>query len=195
MLLYCLLTKAGNCFLFHPPPLGLKEMSNCCLSPSMLQKQGTNKKARGPTREEFGDFLRDLLPEIQAFKAKNGWPAVLANQEPVLSWDNNRIHDSPTKWAEVKQLYPFKLLGIPPYSPDIHSVIEHSHATLTSAFQKYVNQCPHTTKMQEYIDQLKVIFHQVITPASIQGDCQRLLTQVLPWIISSGGTYPPRQLR
>lgn len=86
---------------------------------------------------------------------------------------------------------------LPPYSPDMHCVIEASHALVVGYMQKYIDACSgmQGDSLPTYISELQRLFYEKITPAWAQNTTHRLFTRVLPAILERDEDYPPKRLR
>lgn len=118
--------------------------------------------------------------------------------QPIWSWDNARIHGSVANggWADL-EITAADHTGLPPYSPDMHSVIELCHALVMGHVQRFINrtvpQSGHTLEM--YTSHLFRLFHSIITPTWAQNTTHRLFTDVLPGILEAEGHYAPKRQR
>ena len=148
----------------------------------------TETKAGGPTGQEFKDFIR----QVQAI-----WygQQVLP---PVWSWDNARIHGAVAAgaWTDLG-ITTANHTNLPPYSPDMHNVIETTHAIIMKHMQDFMNQrAPQPTDtLQIYTDQLQAIFKEHITPKYIKSLTHRLFSVTLPAIVEAEGHYPSKTQR
>lgn len=76
------------------------------------------------TRVEFADHLRNIARELEARGERR--------QEQWFSWDNARANGGSEQLAAVG-LSPNHRLPLPPYSPDLHRVVEHSIGRVKAA--------------------------------------------------------------
>ena len=104
----------------------------CCRAQTL---QG--KVAQAPSGYE----IRDLLKEVQQLVLANKeWPA---GRDPVWSLDNAAVHrwalEMPD-WSKAGGWFRTNMRGNvwlpPPYSPDLHQVVEHAIANLCTQFNK-----------------------------------------------------------
>ena len=146
--------------------------------------------ARGPTEEEFKAFIRKCL---------KAWDDdACESVPPIFSWDNAKIHRSvrDDDWA-LQGISVQTHTLLPPYSPDMHSVIELSHARLVDAMQKFVNErvSGPEDNLLVYTEELKALFKSQITPEWAKATTHRLFIEVLPAVLEANGDYPPKHLR
>ena len=81
---------------------------------------------------------------------------------PIFSFDHPRIHGGqhPELIFEEMGLHPkFSHFWLPTNSPDIHKVIEHTHARLVQTFQTWLFRDSSTYSLQEYKKALEMIFY------------------------------------
>lgn len=157
-------------------------------SPSHLQNS-KGERARGPTKEEFRDFIE---------KVKQAWAQHREWQLPLWSWDNASIHGKlDTSDWEGRGVSSLTHTQLPPYSPDMHAAIEITHAQIMAHMQKFINQHrpQPTDTLQLYINQLKAIFAEHITPAFVSSLTHRVMLQTVPAILQANGGYPSKELR
>jgi hypothetical protein len=117
----------------------------------------------------------------------------------LLSLDNASVHgeEDSEEWVNM-DVRPDQRTHLPPYSPDMHSVIELSHSQVMRRMQDYINdrRVPASEdSLPPYIDTLKTIFKETITSAWAQSTTHRLFTKVLPAVLKAEGAYPPKRLR
>lgn len=181
-------------------PLDTRAERSTVLPPSLSAVQttrgGRKRAAAGPTKEEFKAVIRSCQ---RAWDAREQPGADGEREAPIWSWDNARIHGDITdgeSWADLG-ITALDHTRLPPYSPDMHSVIELSHAHLMSAMQKYINgrQSGPEDDLVAYTSQLQKLFKEMITPEWVQATTHRLFLVVLPAILAAGGNYPPKQKR
>lgn len=86
---------------------------------------------------------------------------------------------------------------IPPYSPDMHFVIESSHGLITTSLQKFVNDQPPQDggPLDVYVAQLQKAFKEILTPDWGASTVRHLFRKVLPAVLSEKGDYPPKDSR
>lgn len=158
----------------------------------MLQTKA-GKPARGPTAQEFRDFVRDVEKEIRA----RGDTSKI-----IWSWDNPTIHGSVEggDWSTADT--PVRVSAanhtmLPPFSPDMHCVIETSHAIICGALQTYINThpAPEQDSLQPYMDELTALFKAKLTPAWGVATVRRLFAVTLPAIVTAKGAYPMKSCR
>ena len=100
-------------------------------------------------------------------------------------------------WARPNGITPETHTLLPPYSPDMHSVIELTHAHLMLHFQTFINnrvQVQFDT-LQPYLDELERLFNTLITHAYVWKLTVRVYKTVLPAIVQAKGAYPDKEDR
>ena len=82
---------------------------------------------------------------------------------------------------------------LPPYSPNVHKVVENSHSNVCRELQNFINEHTPTTEdtLQLYITQLETLFYKVLTPAWGKATVKHLFAVTLPAILKADGGYPP----
>lgn len=177
-----------------------------CLSTCCCLQNLAGKPAGGPTAEEFADFIKDVDKEMRAriedpthaHSIHELWPHDDdGNQlDPLYSYDNTNIHEAAWQFFGGMDILRYPL---PPYSPDMHKVIEHVHAIICTALRSWITheeehapgEVVHGTL---YMDKLTEIFNEKIQPSSIKKDCMSLVATYRA-IIHSDGSYPPKRFR
>lgn len=165
-------------------------------------KTRRERPARGTTKAEFVDFLKETVEKIKKLleggESRLLWEvAGLSGVEPMFSFDNPRIHGGAERWEELmlacdlekKQRYPLS-----PYSPDIHRVIEHTHARLCGDFQRWINSHTGPFDLPAYKSKLFELFYERQTPEVIANDV-KTLPALYAAIIKAGGGWPPKPFR
>lgn len=124
--------------------------------------------------------------------------------DPVLSFDKPPIHGGRDKGFQGRSV--LSALGLearhsfplPPHSPDIHRVIEHTHARLVGEFSSWLyTEQSNTLTMQDYKKKLLELFWfhpKVAQPAVIWKDVQGL-PALYQSIVERGGTWAFTALR
>ena len=146
------------------------------------------KAAKGLTRDEFKHHVKE---------ARAAWLAAGGVGEPIWCWDNARSHGSVLNEAdgwEEEGITARNHLLLPPYSADMHSVIEISHGLLMKVVRPKINRMQETT-LQPYIDLLYKSFFEHCTPEWACKTTQRLYLTVLPAIVRAKGGWPSRRER
>lgn len=116
------------------------------------------------------------------------------------SFDSASIHESAMQQEEFKGM--LQEMGwtvemrqpLSKYSPDLHQVIEHSHARATTAFKKWLYENPGVKAPKVYRDKFEEIFKGECTKEVINADVQRL-PLVYKWVKEHHGDWAPRSLR
>lgn len=154
------------------------------------------KPARGPTTQEFQDFVRDVESKLRTLDPN-------PKLRIIWSWDNPKIHGSVANGDWAKGNTPVHVskknhTQLPAYSPDMHNVIELSHALICGALQKYINTRrtdQATDSLLPYMEELTTLFHSKLTPTWGLATVKRLFAVTLPAIIESDGDYPEKACR
>jgi hypothetical protein len=142
-----------------------------------------------------------LARDIELDPAYSEW--FPAGKRMMYSFDNAPIHSAAMKRDTVSgqsmvECYGFDekkdRLQLSPYSPDMHRVIEHTHATATTAFQKWLLSHRGKLSVQEYKDAFEGIYRRVVTAASVRKDVRGLPT-LYKWVATHGGNWPPAKMR
>jgi hypothetical protein len=191
----CTVAVSLGVVLGHPVPKGFA-VEPSSFPATQTKRGGRQRAAAGPTRDEFKAVVKACLQEWEKLEVpdENGERAT-----PIWSWDNARIHGDVTdgeSWAELG-ITGRDHTRLPPYSPDMHSVIELSHAHLMASMQDYINerQAAPQDDLSVYTCKLQELFKTRITPQWAQETTHRLFLEVLPAVLAAGGCYPPKQKR
>lgn len=117
---------------------------------------------------------------------------------PLFSMDNASVH---LKMRELAQqqlgISPttFTMCSPPPYSGDLHKVVEHVHGTICEEFNRYIlDLTVPPTDITDLFAKLEAIFFKEITPKSVQQD-MKSLEQTFKEVIRLEGAYPARRFR
>jgi hypothetical protein len=143
-------------------------MCLCSLLALHLQTIKTKKIAKSTTKEEFTDIMKKLVEVAREQLAK-----VDPNLKPLFSFDNNKIQ----KYAPLDKMgiTPEEKLELPPYSPDMHKVIEHVFAILKGQVQaEMLRNNPASLKSAAAHKIVEVYFKGGISKHSIQADVKSL---------------------
>lgn len=156
--------------------------------------------AKAPTAQEIQDFLADLFKKIKQMTCAPGeapGPSkpFLPTYQPMISLDNASIHIKAVEDKEWLRQHPWggRRLPLPPYSPDIHKVIEHVHGTITNTFRERLRALkqPHGTVL-EYYQEVEDIFYQKFSSDGVSRD-QQSLQLTCREILKQNGGYPPQK--
>ena len=150
-----------------------------------MQRKSDGKPARGCTAAEFGYVAKNILDE-----ASRKFNAAGIKQRPVLSMDNDRIHTS-ARLADmgIPSRYRLKL---PPYSPDLHRVIERVHGRICMEFRKQLHYDHSICTPKQYCKLLKEIFYSSQSQKVIAKDVDGLPD--LWQHVARSGKYGPSPL-
>jgi hypothetical protein len=165
--------------------------STLLLRQAPRRAKGKTVAARGPTAAEFKNFIAGC---------RKAWDELGEVLPPIFSWDNARIHgnvrDEEDGWGQLGITVQTHT-QLPPYSPDMHSVIELSHARLMGEMQKFINdrKSGPDDELPAYTDKLLELFLATITPSWAKATTHRLFIDVLPAVLRGNGDYTPKHLR
>ena len=153
-----------------------------------------NQAALSPTATEIRAIIHSIWREVENAIKAGTWPA---GHEPVYSFDNARIHEAaqtgwydPHGWrvsAGIKGVVKF----VPPYSPDLHQVIEHAHGSMERNYKKYVQEYVEHKRVQPqempgFIDAVRECFVEGNPLSSIQKGVAKM-EKVYDYVIEHGG--------
>ncbi len=147
----------------------------------MLQTKKGNA-AKGVTQEEWKDFMLALKAKLAAELAKPeqraAWRKATGGTPehcpPIFSFDNPTIHTDPDNMAELGIVDDVSRQVLPPYSPDLHRVIERVHARVCQRFQKWVNADTQSYCMEGYCQALEYVFWKSEKPSIISADLEKI---------------------
>jgi hypothetical protein len=153
----------------------------------------TGKTARGPPAEEIRDMLANIC---QALKNDELWDQ---SWQPIFSFDNSPNHTSAvSKWHEwaPSRGVQGKALMVPPYSPDLHQVVEHAIANTTIRWRRVLleNARRRTVyaNVQEWYEEVCACFAGASN--SIAKDVDKL-DDTYKEVIRLGGGWPIAKFR
>lgn len=168
-------------------------------------KAGVTRLAKTPTAKEITDFLSDVEEAVQQMKCKPGeqpssdkpFPPDFV---PLISLDNAAVHvkaiEDYVKQSADPTMARFRFsCSPPPYSPDLHKVIEHVHGTVCTAFNKQLQDLKAEPKsIVQLYNKLEDIFYSMTTAASVQKDVDSL-QETFKQVIDLEGAFPPAKYR
>ena len=150
---------------------------------------------------------KDVFPQIwEALKSSPAWIALLAaGVYPYFSLDNANVHKAAMSDEYVKEMAKkgmrLEPIYVPAYSPDLHKVIEHSHANTTRAFKSELRKCllkggglRELKEIPDFWAVLQVCFKEQNQPTSIDLDVQSL-NGTYSKVLKLGGGYPAKKFR
>jgi hypothetical protein len=158
-------------------------------------KGGKEVPSRAPAGAEIQAFIEETADKLKAH------PLIPANFRPYFlplwSLDNAPVHK-----AAISMAWPNKPAGLfnsvspPPYSPDLHKVIEHVHARVCTEFMDWIVKHPNIVynTIEEYFARLENIFYSVITAEIVKKDVQSLQLTFAKVVEAQGG-YPAPKFR
>lgn len=163
-----------------------------------MQVAKGDRLARSPTAEEIRDLLKTLSDMVRGLP-EDKWPH---DWEPVWSLDNATVHTAAVQdWEECAAMGIIgRAVFVPPYSPDLHQLIEHAHANTVRHFKEKLvvrNQepgGPYKTVADMFRD-IKASFEEVNTPVAIAANLKKLLEVTYPAVIELEGGWPPASKR
>lgn len=124
---------------------------------------------------------------------------------PLFSWDNNHsqtakvvdkklfFHDTPLASGETYNIDDHKI-PIPPYSPDMHRIIEHVFNRLVHNLYARIYRFPEQFKTPKDVADLLVHAFFEMTAESIAKDVEQM-PELYAWLVNNGGKWPPRGMR
>ena len=187
-------------------------LSACAGLPTALQKKGYEEIAKGPTAQEWMDFMTKLQANVQAELAKPevaaAWEAATGGTPqqcpPIFSFDNPNIHTASI--ANLKELglaapesrktavATESWLVLPPYSGDLHRTIERVHARVCGQFQRWVDDDRAVYTMKAYCQCLKGFFELTQTPEVIS-KCMKTLPKLYQHVLEVQGAKARRPFK
>jgi hypothetical protein len=110
--------------------------------------------------------------------------------------DNARIHHTAKSILTTSGiLTPDRFIALPPYSGDIHKVIEQVHAVCGNSFTKALERLEEACEsIEEYQVMYIDIFYEKVTRDWIQ-KAVTSLQSTFQAIIMAGGCYPSKEFR
>lgn len=160
----------------------------------MLPQTKKGKPARGPTEQEYRLVImeaRKKLIDMGMNPAHITW-----------SWDNAAIHGSVEdgEWEKgPTRITTDNHTMLPPYSPDMHCMIEMSHAVVCKKLQKFVNELKSKSEtlpnLQTYIDKLYEYFYETCDQAWGRETLRHVFCTTIPAIIDARGGWPDKSCR
>ena len=170
------------------------------------RKTGKMRPALGPTAEEFVDEV--LAPTMVAMdkllKGKAGKRSHISKRESIIySFDGAGIHEASLNkkkgnGVSLAGAYQFdeetQRAPLPPYSGDMHRVIEHSHGIAAIAFKKWLYRQPAARTTEDYKQAFERVYRECITAAVVAADVETL-PELYQWIWEHDGAVPPSRLR
>lgn len=144
--------------------------------------------ARGITAPEFGQLLGTIKrAALKLYKQHH------LGFRPLLSYGNDRVHTSPLACLPEHGVFSGRdRLVLPARSPDLHRVIEHSHARLCKQFIKLLHYQSDVLTAGQYIEQLRSLFFKHESVEVISKDVAKL--PELYHVVAVEGGYAPGRL-
>lgn len=182
------------------------------LSPSLLHAHARHAQVHGrPAKAPNTDEIRDLIISIWKHIEKNHPEYAKGCKESrfplVWSLDNAAVHrsalrdwDDPDGWRAAAGV-PGTIKSPPPWSPDLHQVIEHAHANTITEWTSWqranVDVCARalaadTGGLSLLYEPIKQAFLRGNPRSSIVANVRRL-THVYLLVLGAGGGYIPRR--
>ncbi len=162
--------------------------------PLPLPQTKAGAPARGPTAEEF----RGVVEKVKAaWREREGNPRA---NNIIFSWDNASIHSKckDGQWEGLGVADTHHTM-LPALAPDMHQVIELSHAMVVKPLQHFINTHVPASRSADnvkvYNDELVRLFKELITPDWVESTLRRLYTVTLPAILREKGDWPSKQER
>lgn len=145
-----------------------------CSAPLILrlaccwQRKKDKRPAQAPTAEEFRWILQAIYDKVQ----EEYIPTGRLPRKPHYSFDNVSIHER-SGWQLILSDNDCRL-PLPPYSGDLHRVVEHPHGTIAAELQRHLYRNPGLLKARECQVATADIAQKVITPDSVMKDVMGL---------------------
>lgn len=120
--------------------------------------------------------------------------------KPYVSWDNPPCHGggelTAFRGTGVTKLNHMRL---PTYSGDMHCPVEQAHAAIAERMRKFCNARHPTQRsedpLQPYLDEIKKVIQELITPQFVRACMKRMLAHTLPAVLRAGGHWPAKKFR
>lgn len=178
------------------------------MSPATQDKgTGEDRLAKGPTAQEFTDVMQQVMADTHVevetkHQDKLTWSGQV--HKAKYSFDSARIHQSalntrgddgsPSMLSDVGFL-PHMRIILPPYSPDLHKIIEHAHARAMYHFRKWLYQDPTKyTDVEVYKTKFEELFIQANSANAVKADVASL-KETYKYVKDNWGSWPPACLR
>jgi hypothetical protein len=158
-------------------------------------------KAKGPTRDE----IRHLLMQASAKLAEHPrWPR---GWKPIWSMDNVSMHVAAAEdwhgaWRvneDGSEAVMGEILFVPPYSPDLHQVIEHVHANTCGMWKRELMHLPFESKVYatvvEVFEHLQECFYKANTTGTVSANIRKVYMETYLAVLALDGGWPPAKLR
>lgn len=151
-----------------------------------LQTRDGRGVAKGETAEEFLDIMTLVEEKVQVLQ--EGFPE-WAESGAEYAFDNAAFHTR----ANLSSIGVERLV-VPPRSPDIMKVIEHSFHPVKAAFRKAFSRKKGVRSVKQAMQLLEQVVQSCVTAAAIRDDCSTI-TATLQSIIKNGGERADPGLR
>ena len=160
------------------------------------------KPAAAVGEAEFVSMINNAFyPAVQEVVNKN--PAIFrTGYKPIWSFDNARHHISALESGLLEPAGVTKRTRarLPPYSSDMHKVVEHAIGNTVAAFHRRLRANSRVRTMEGYIAMLTAAFFEVNTADRISRDVSSLkgTYRVIAASRAEGGVeggWPPKQYR
>lgn len=164
--------------------------NGCSALPCLLLQTAAGNPAKGCTNEEWSHVMLDIMAAAARLRLSGDWPT----GAPIMySFDNDKIHQKPETLAALKINYKNRL-PLPPYSPDMHRVIERTVGRLKTAFRKWMYAHPGANTMEQYQAALTHIFfnHKKVAGADTINRSVKRLPSLFKEILAAKGGWPSK---
>ncbi|KAG2490521.1 hypothetical protein HYH03_011142 [Edaphochlamys debaryana] len=174
-------------------------------------KEGDKERpAKGPTGEEIATFLGEVYDKNEQLCKEASRKGNKVTCRPIWSLDNASVNKNAVgEWhCGRAPITANNVTNLPPYSGDMHNVIETSHALICYKLQQSVNErgrelaeeaentgMASPDPLTVYIDKLQEIFTDTLTPEWGMKTVKRLFATTLPAILAADGNYPEKAYR
>ena len=174
------------------------------------------KDAKSPPTQEIRDMLVEVSKKIMSNPL---WKETFGDQLPIYSLDNAAVHSKAWEgWIGLKDSEEISwaqadaggmkhpqgtVCPVPPNSPDLHQVVEHTIANTTRLFKAGllsavmagdVELSAFATR-QDFVNLLQKAFEKAAKPESIAANVRTLHEKVYKRVIELEGKWPEAGLR
>lgn len=178
-----------------------------------VQRKSDGALAKNPPTDEIRDIMGGAWGEIEKAKAEGRW---LPDLDPIWSLDNVSVHNSALEdWDAKANVSWRKDRGIqgcvyrpPPFSPDLHQVVEHAIAQMANAFKHKLMSSllarsePSSSRVagfdalpsvESYFQEVCKCFQEANGGGAIAANCKSM-RDMYDAVIACNGDYPPHHL-
>ena len=154
-----------------------------------LQVKDGDHEAVHETAEECADIVKKLLRAAQRMKEAH---PLWRDQDLYISHDNACFFTTAELPAGAGEVY--KIINLPPQSPDCHKVVEHPIHPIKALFRKSFTQLTCKVSHRRAMSLLEDCVREKVNKESIMDDCLTL-NDTLRSIERNGGDWADPPLR